>query len=107
MTVFVTPGRRIDAETGTKVRVVTDNTGVPERKRERERFSITLSGRTAAMFEELKGLTDADTDSEVFRNALRLHYMVVKAHEKGFGFYMKDPESGTIHPVLLGTDMAS
>lgn len=48
----------------------------------RRRFSITLSMRDAALFEELTELTDAYTESEVFRNAVRFHHKMIKGKEK-------------------------
>lgn len=52
-------------------------------KSDRTRITISLSERTMMAFDELKRLTDADTDSEVFRNALRLHAALLHAHIAG------------------------
>ncbi|MDP4020654.1 MAG: hypothetical protein Q8P58_01240 [Candidatus Adlerbacteria bacterium] len=38
--------------------------------------------RDAALFEELTELTDAYTESEVFRNAVRFHHKMIKGKEK-------------------------
>lgn len=71
---------------------------------QRQKFSVALSGRTAEIFTEIKAMTDADTDSEVFRNALRLNYILLKSGEKGFTVLMRDNESGEEHKLLLSID---
>ncbi len=53
----------------------------------RRRFSITLSPKAAEAFDWLKEFTDADTDSEVIRNALRLHYVLLQKAEAGDLFF--------------------
>lgn len=69
--------------------------------RERERFSITLSPSAAKAFHELKTLTDADTDSEVFRNALRLHISLVRAYRDGKKIYLETDGDKSLIPVNL------
>jgi hypothetical protein len=58
--------------------------------KERRRFSITLSNETTQTFEWLKEVTDADTDSEVIRNSLRLQANLLKAHQQGATFYIQE-----------------
>lgn len=65
----------------------------------KERYTITLSKRSTSMFRELKEHTDADTDSEVFRNALRLSYAIMKAQQKGYQVAAVSPEGQIIAPV--------
>lgn len=67
---------------------------------ERRRLSITLSPKTAEAFEWLKLRTDADTDSEVIRNALRVHYVLLQAAEKGEKFFVHDKD-GERRQVIL------
>ena len=67
----------------------------------RKKFSISLSGKSVQAFDELKRLTDADTESEVFRNALRLHSMLIHAYRTGKQLYLQDGETKTIIPVDL------
>jgi hypothetical protein len=52
-------------------------------KGERVKFSIAMSADSDRIFRELKKWTDADTDSEVFRNALRIHYLLLEAEKSG------------------------
>lgn len=55
----------------------------------RRRFSITLSKKSADAFEWLKTMTDADTDSEVIRNALRIHHVLLQRHLTGDKFFVR------------------
>lgn len=57
------------------------------RPQARHRFSITLSDKSAEAFNWLKEHTDADTDSEVIRNALRLHYVLLQKAKAGETFF--------------------
>lgn len=70
-------------------------------KKEKTRFSISLSPAAADAFEELRDWTDVDTDSEVFRNALRIHKMLIRAHRDGKKFLIKDEETGETERVRL------
>ena len=67
----------------------------------KRKFSIALSGKTVAAFDDLKKLTDADTDSEVFRNALRLHSTLLHAQMSGKQLYIQDGDNKSIIPVSL------
>lgn len=58
----------------------------------RARLSITLSQKSASAFAWLKDVTDADTDSEVIRNALRLHYALLKKHAEGASLLIKEKD---------------
>jgi len=55
----------------------------------RRRFSITLSEKASGSFEWLKKTTDADTDSEVIRNALRLHHVLLQGAIDGDTFFVR------------------
>ncbi|MEW7008474.1 MULTISPECIES: ribbon-helix-helix protein, CopG family [unclassified Lentilitoribacter] len=70
-------------------------------KQAKERFSISLSQSSAQAFEELKELTGADTDSEVFRNALRMHRMLLRAHMDGKRFLIHDEGNNSTTPLNL------
>ncbi|MCA0432078.1 MAG: ribbon-helix-helix protein, CopG family [Proteobacteria bacterium] len=72
---------------------------------EKERFSITLSPAAAKAFQELKEATDADTDTEVFRNALRLHISLLRAHKKGKKIYIEDENGKALVQVDLFAPM--
>lgn len=65
----------------------------------RQRYSITLSPKSAKAFQWLREVTDADTDSEVVRNALRLHYVLLQRAEKGDRFMVSSKDGG--EPVLI------
>jgi hypothetical protein len=65
----------------------------------RQRLSITLSYKSTDAFNWLKEATDADTDSEVVRNALRLHYALLKRHSDGSKFFVLEP--GASDPTAI------
>jgi hypothetical protein len=75
--------------------------GAAANGRGRERFSVTLSPAAAKAFHDLKQATDADTDSEVFRNALRLHIALLRAYRDGKKLYLEDDQDKTLVPVSL------
>jgi hypothetical protein len=62
---------------------------------DRRRLSITLSAKAAEAFEWLKRKTDADTESEVIRNALRLHYVLLQGAEEGDKFFVRSKDGDT------------
>jgi hypothetical protein len=53
-----------------------------------------LSPVSAEIFEQLKEMTDADTDSEVCRNALRVQYYLLELEQARGGFYVRDQSTG-------------
>lgn len=67
----------------------------------KKKMTISLSEKSIRAFDELKRATDADTDSEVFRNALRLHLTLLRAHAAGVRLYMKRDNSEEVVPVTL------
>jgi hypothetical protein len=68
----------------------------------RRRFSITLSPKSAEAFDSLKDITDADTDSEVIRNALRVHYVLLQRSIAGDAFFVCSPgEAGVMTKIDL------
>lgn len=56
---------------------------------------------------ELRLATDADTDSEVFRNVLRLHLALIRAHSDGVQRFMKrnDKEENCPGRIVCGCGM--
>ena len=64
------------------------------------RLTISLSEKSMEAFEEIKASTDADTDSEVFRNALRLHLMLLRAHKNKIRLYMKREDGAGAEEAL-------
>jgi Ribbon-helix-helix protein, copG family len=67
----------------------------------KKKITISLSEKSVRAFEELKCATDADTDSEVFRNALRLHLTLLRAYKSGVKLFMKRDNSEEVVPVTL------
>jgi hypothetical protein len=66
------------------------------------KFTISLSPKSAETLDELKKLTDASTDSEVFRNALRLHLTLLRAQLDGKQLLIRDEKTGdSMLPVTL------
>jgi hypothetical protein len=75
-------------------------TGTEGKSGKRNRLTISLSERSIKAFREIKDKTDADTDSEVFRNALRLYLGLLRAHEDGKMLFIRDDKAnGAIYPV--------
>jgi hypothetical protein len=81
-----------------KARVADENNEGSARK---QKITISLSQRSLRALEELRRATDADTDSEVFRNALRLHLTLLRAHASGVKLFMKRDGSEEAVPVTL------
>jgi Ribbon-helix-helix protein, copG family len=71
----------------------------------RKKVTISLSEKSLRALEELRLVTDADTDSEVFRNALRLHLALIRAHAAGVELFMKRDDKEEIVPVTLFADV--
>ncbi len=67
----------------------------------KRKVTISLSERSLRALQELREATDADTDSEVFRNALRLHLTLIRAHEAGVKLLMKKDDGEEGVPVTL------
>ncbi len=67
----------------------------------KRKVTISLSEKSLRALQELRDATDADTDSEVFRNALRLHLTLIRAHEAGVKLLMKKDDSEEGVPVTL------
>ena len=87
--------RRVSASEDEK-----DAVGVRKKK-----ITISLSEKSLRALEELRLATDADTDSEVFRNALRLHLALIRAHAAGVKVFMKRNDKEEIVPVTLFADV--
>lgn len=67
----------------------------------KQRLTISLSENSFLAFNELKSATDADTDSEVVRNALRLHLALLRAYKSGKKLLVKDGDTENLIPVDL------
>jgi hypothetical protein len=70
----------------------------------KKKITISLSEKTMRALEELKRATDADTDSEVFRNAIRLHITLLRAHLAGVKLFMRRDGTEESVPVTLFSD---
>jgi aryl carrier-like protein len=71
-------------------------------KKGKERYSITLSHQSEQLLEELKEFTDAETVTEVFRDSIRLSYLVMNAQKKGLRVEIHDPSDPKSRPALVG-----
>jgi len=71
-----------------------------EQERGRTRLTISLSQKSVDAWKEIRQVTDADSDSEVFRNALRLYLSLLRAHQNGKTMFIKD-KAGKTEPVNL------
>jgi hypothetical protein len=71
----------------------------------KKKITISLSEKSLRALEELRVATDADTDSEVFRNALRLHLTLIRAHAAGVQLFMKRDGKEEMVPVTLFADV--
>lgn len=58
----------------------------------KERMSITVSKKTKEMVSDLKESTDADSDSEVIRNCVRLAYAVLVADKSGSKIFLENTD---------------
>jgi metal-responsive CopG/Arc/MetJ family transcriptional regulator len=72
-----------------------------ETKAGRNRLTISLSEKSVRAFKEIRAITDADSDSEVFRNALRLYLGLIRAHQDGKKLYLRDEKDEAVYPVEL------
>ena len=70
-------------------------------KSKKQRLTVSLSAKSIEAFEELKIGTDADTDLEVVRNALRLHLSLLRAHAKGKELLIRDGQTLQLVPIKL------
>lgn len=61
-------------------------------ERGKKRLTVSLSDKTMVHINALKDLTDADSDSEVIRNAVRLQLVLLKAHHDGKQLFLKEGE---------------
>lgn len=74
----------------------------------KNRYSVTLSENTANMIRELKESTDADSDSEVFRNAIRLSYAILEAQKSGATLVLEDEDGiRTFLPTIYSMPTSS
>ena len=76
------------------------------KKPTRARYSVTLTQRSVDLLNELKEFTDAETDTEVFRDALRLTYLVMKSQKEGLRLELRDPADPKRRPELVALGSA-
>jgi metal-responsive CopG/Arc/MetJ family transcriptional regulator len=67
----------------------------------KQRLTVSLSAQSMKAFAELRETTDADTDSEVVRNALRLHLALLRAQLSGKELLVRDGNTDHLIPVRL------
>lgn len=68
---------------GHELNVRRKKAAIPTRNKVRRRVSVALSEKSANAFDDLKTLTDAYSDSEVVRNAVRIHYALLRRQLAG------------------------
>jgi len=68
----------------------------------KSRMSLTLSSRTGEMISQLRASTDADSDSEVVRNSIRLAFSVLTAAEQGSRVFVESPDGERTAVSLAG-----
>jgi hypothetical protein len=78
-----------------------NTTKIARDEQTRRKLSISLSPRSSDAFQWLKEMTDADTDSEVVRNALRLHYVLLQGHMEGKEFFFRASKGSELTKVNL------
>jgi len=61
----------------------TERTNIPAKQRRRIKKSISISEATDAKVTDLRSWTDTDTESEAYRNAVRIHHYLVQAFRAG------------------------
>lgn len=66
----------------------------------KERLSINLPEKSANRLKRIKELSEAPTNSDVIRSALRLYEWMIEEVDKGNAVYVKDAE-GNERPVTL------
>ena len=65
----------------------------------RRKFTLEMSGESAKAFFEMREITDADSNSEVVRNAIRLHAYLLHLHQEGAEFFIHPP--GGEEPIKM------
>ena len=75
--------------------------GDDERVGKRNRVTVSISNKSLNAVREIRDLTDADSDSEVFRNALRLYLTLLRGQQDGKIVYLRDEKQGTVYPIEL------
>jgi len=73
-----------------------------KKKPSKRPYSVTLSAKSEILLEELKEFTDAETVTEVFRDALRLSYLIMKAQQNGLRVELTDPSDPKSRPTIIG-----
>lgn len=75
---------------------------IEKSKATKERFTIALSPQSVNLLNEIKEYTEAETTTEVFRDSLRLAYMVMNAQKKGVRVELHNPSDPSERPVIIG-----
>lgn len=75
---------------------------IEKTKSTKERFTIALSSKSVNLLNEIKEYTEAETTTEVFRDSLRLAYMVMNAQKQGMRLELHNPANPSERPVIIG-----
>lgn len=68
----------------------------------KERYSVSLSAKSKKLLDDLKEFTDAETTTEVFRDSLRLSYLIMTAQKRGLRVELRDPADPNARPEIFG-----
>jgi hypothetical protein len=74
----------------------------PEKRKPKGRYTVALSEKSEKILEELRIFSDAETITEVIRDALRLSYAVMEAEKKGLRVELSDPKRPGTSVILTG-----
>jgi hypothetical protein len=92
--------KRLPKEGSSRPRVEKESD--PEPKKAKGRYTVALSEKSEKILEELKDFSDAETTTEVIRDALRLSYAVMVAQKEGLRLELCDPKKPEDRKVLAG-----
>lgn len=74
---------------GHELNVRRKKAAIPTRNKVRRRVSVSLSEKSANAFDDLKTMTDAYSDSEVVRNAVRIHHALLRLQLAGVAIFTR------------------
>lgn len=73
-----------------------------EAKKAKGRYTVALSEKSEQLLDELKSFSDAETVTEVIRDALRLSYVIMVAQKEGMRIELCDPKNPENRSILSG-----
>ena len=68
--------------------------------KKKHKHSVNFSDGTEQMFEEIKHITDVDSETEVLRNAVRIHHNLLMAQKRNAKVILEEEDGiKTILPI--------